>query len=66
MTLGNAALLLAVAVIGTMLTCKYLRKRRALRIVCIVMLSLIALACAVYIGLTILFVDAIQHQPPIL
>ena len=32
MTLGMAILLLAVTVIGIMLTCKYLRERRALRI----------------------------------
>ena len=46
MTLGTAALLLAVAVIGIMLTCKYLRERRTLRIACIVLLSLIALVFA--------------------
>ena len=32
MTLGMAILLLAVTVIGIMLTCKYLCERRALRI----------------------------------
>ena len=25
---------------------------------------LLALACTVYIGLTLLFVDAVSHQPP--
>ena len=64
MTLGMAILLLAVAIIGIVLTSKYLRKRRALRIVCIVLLSLIALALAVYIGLIAIFIDAIRHQPP--
>ena len=34
MTLGTAALLLAVAVIGIMLTGQYLRERRALRMAC--------------------------------
>ena len=64
MTLGTAALLLAVAVIGIMLTCKYLRERRALHIACIVLLSLIALVLACYIGLTAIFIDAVRNQPP--
>lgn len=64
MTLGTAALLLAVTVIGIVLTCKYLRERRALRIVCIVLLSLVALVLVGYIGLTALFLDAARNQPP--
>ena len=64
MTLGTSALLLAVAVIGIVLTSKYLRARRALCIACIVLLSLIALAFICYIGLTLIFVDAVQNQPP--
>ena len=64
MTLGMAILLLAVAIIGIILTVKYLRKMRALRIVCIVLLSLIALALCCYIGLTLIFIDAVQNQPP--
>lgn len=64
MTLGIAVLLLAVAVIGIILTCKYVRKNRALRIACIVLLSLIALALACYIGLAAIFVDAVRNQPP--
>lgn len=66
MTLGMAILLLAVAIIGIVLTVKYLRERRTLRVVCIVLLSLIALALACYIGLTLIFVDAVQNQPPAL
>ena len=65
MTLGTAALLLAAAVIGIILSCKGLRERRTLRIVCIVLLSLIALVLAGYIGLTAIFVDAVQNQPPV-
>ena len=64
MTLGMAILLLAVAIIGIVLTSKYLREMRALRISCIVLLSLIALVLAGYIGLTAIFVDAVQNQPP--
>lgn len=66
MTLGTSALLLAVAVIGIVLTSKYLRERRALCIACIVLLSLIALALICYIGLTLIFIDAVQNQPPAL
>ena len=65
MTLGTAILLLAVAIIGIVLTCKCLRNKRALRIICIVLLSLIALVLAGYIGLTVFFVDAVSRQPPI-
>ena len=65
MTLGTAILLLAVAIIGIVLTCKCLRNKRALRIICIVLLSLIALVLAGYIGLTIFFVDAVRRQLPI-
>lgn len=65
MTLGTAILLLAVAIIGIVLTCKCLRNKRSLRIICIVLLSLIALVLAGYIGLTIFFVDAVSRQPPI-
>ena len=64
MTLGTAALLLAAAGMGIILSCKVLRERPALRIACIVLLSLIALVLACYIGLTALFVDAVQNQPP--
>ena len=63
MTLGTAALLLAAAVVGLVLTCKTLCERRALRVACIVLLSLIALVLAGYIGLTALFVDAVRNQP---
>ena len=66
MTLGTAALLLAVAVIGIMLTGQSLRERRTLRFACIVRLSLVALVLACYIGLTLIFIDAVQNQPPAL
>lgn len=63
MTLDVAIWLFVAAVIGLVLVCKFLRGRRTLRIVCIVLLSLIALALASYIGLTVYFVDAVRHQP---
>ena len=64
MTLLEASLLLVVMVIGIILVCRFLRKNRALRITCIVVLSLIALVLAGYIGLTLIFVDAARNQPP--
>ena len=42
---------------------RYLRK--PVQIVCIILCVLLALASAAYIGLTILFVDAVQNQPPV-
>ena len=64
MTLGLAALLLVVAVAGMVLAFRYLRKKPKLRIACIVLLSLIALVLACYIGLTAILVDAVRNQPP--
>ena len=64
MTLGTAAVLLALAVAGIVLAFRYLRKKPKLRIICLVLLSLIALALAGYIGLTAIFIDAVRNQPP--
>ena len=64
MTLGTSVLLLALAVAGIVLVYKFLRKKPKLRITCIVLLSLIALVLAGYIGLTAIFVDAVRNQPP--
>ena len=64
MTLGTSILLFALAVAGIVLVYKFLRKKPKLRIACIVLLSLIALVLAGYIGLTAIFVDAVQNQPP--
>lgn len=65
MTLGTAVLMLALALIGIVLAHKYLRKKRAAYIFCVVLLVLLMmLACTVYIGLALIFVDAIRSQPP--
>lgn len=64
MTLGLAALLLVVAVAGMVLAFRYLRKKPKLRIICLVLLSLIVLVLAGYIGLTLFLVDAARNQPP--
>ena len=45
MTLGLAAALLAAAMIGIALACKYLQKSSTARTLCIVGCALIALAC---------------------
>lgn len=63
MPFGFAVALLLAAIAGIVLACKLLRKNRAARILCIIGCVLIALACAVYIGLTIIFVDAAMNQP---
>ena len=65
MTLGLAVLRLVVAVAGIVLAFRYLRKKPKLRIICLVLLSLIALVLVGYIGLTALFLDAARNQPPL-
>ena len=64
MMLGTAVLLLALAVAGIVLVFRYLREKRNLRILCLVLLSLVALVLVGYIGLTALFLDAARNQPP--
>ena len=64
MTLETAVILLVLAVVGIVLTFKFLRKKLKLRIICLILLSLIALILAGYIGLTAIFIDAVRHQPP--
>ena len=61
MTLGTAVLLLVLAVAGIVLVYRYLRKMPKLRIICLVLLSLIALLLAGYIALTLILVDAASH-----
>ena len=63
MTLWHAVVLLALSLLGIVLSHRYLLK--AVQSVCVVLCVLLAVACAAYIGLTILFVDAVQNQPPI-
>jgi len=64
MPLWLAAALLVLAAAGIVLCRKYLRRHKIAYTLCLLFCSLLALACIVYIGLTILFVDAVQHQPP--
>lgn len=62
MPLWLAAALLVLSLSGIFLSRRYLRK--PLQSVCVILCVLLAAACAAYIGLTLLFVDAVQNQPP--
>ena len=64
MPLWLAAVLLALAASGIVLCRKYLCGNKTAYILCILFCSLLALACIVYIGLTLLFAGAVQSQPP--
>lgn len=66
MPLWLAVVLLASAVIGIVLCRKYLCRNKTARILGISICVLLALTCILYIGLTLLFVDAVQNQPPAL
>ena len=62
MPLWLAVVLLLLSLLGVV------RSRRDLRnpmqTICVILCVLLAVACAAYVGLTILFVDAVQNQPP--
>lgn len=66
MELWVAVVIFALAVVGIIVSARNLKQKRALRIACIAVCAVLALAMAVYIGLTILFVEAVQNQPPAL
>ena len=63
MPLWLAVVLLVLSLLGIVLSRLYLRK--PVQIACIILCVLLALASATYIGLTILFVDAVRNQPPV-
>ena len=62
MPLWFAVVLLALSLSGIFLSRRYLRK--PMQTICVILCVLLAVACAAYVGLTILFVDAVQNQPP--
>ena len=62
MPLWLAVVLLALSLLGVVLSRRYLRK--PMQTICVMFCVLLAVACAAYVGLTILFVDAVQNQPP--
>ena len=66
MPLWLAVVLLASAVIGIVLCRKYLCRNKTVRTLAIFICVLLALVCILYIGLTLLFVGAVQNQPPVL
>ena len=63
MPLWLAVVLLALSLLGVVLSRRYLRK--PMQTICVILCVLLAVACAAYIGLTLLFVDAVQNQPPV-
>lgn len=63
MPLWLAVVLLLLSLLWIVLSRRYLRK--PVQIVCVILCVLLAAACAAYIGLTLLFVDAVQNQPPV-
>ena len=63
MPLWLAVVLLVLSLTGIVFSRRYLRK--TVRSICVILCVLLATACAVYIGLTILFVDAVQNRPPV-
>lgn len=66
MPLWLAVVLLLLALGGIVLCRRYLRHDRSAQVLCIVVCALVVLACAVYIGLTVLLVAAVQNRPPAL
>ena len=65
MTFGMAAVLLTLIIAGIILAVRGLQQRKILYIIIIVLLSVFGLALAVYMGLTMLLVDAVRSQPPV-
>lgn len=65
MTFGMAAVLLILIIAGIILAVRGLQQRKILCIIIIVLLFVFGLALAVYMGLTMLFVDAVRNQPPV-
>lgn len=65
MTFGMAAVLLILIIARIILAVRGLQQRKILYIIIIVLLSVFGLALAVYMGLTMLLVDAVRNQPPV-
>lgn len=64
MELWVAAVLLVLAVLGIVLSSRLLKQKNKLRVFCMAVCILAAFALMIYIGLTIIFVYAVQNQPP--
>lgn len=66
MPLWLAVMLLLFAAFGIVLCRKFVRGSKTMCILCVRFHVLLALAYIVYIGLTILFVDAVRNQLSVL
>ena len=66
MPLWLAVVLLLLALGGIVLCRRYLRHDRPAQALCIVVCAQASAASAVYIGLTVLLVAAVQDRPPTL
>lgn len=64
MELWVAAVLLVLVVLGIVLSSRLLKQKNKLRVFCMAVCILAALALMIYIGLTVIFVYAVQNQPP--
>ena len=64
MTLGTAAMLLLTAIFGFAASALGLKRHTGLRLLCMIVFGLAALACAVYLGLGAILLDAARNQPP--
>lgn len=62
MPLWLAVVLLLLSLLGFLFSRRL--QSKPLRILCVTFFVLLALASAAYIGLTLLLVNAVQHQPP--
>lgn len=65
MPLWMAVLGMIAAIAGFIASRRYLQKNKPVRIVCIILCVFLAFICAVYVGLTLLFVNAVQKHPPV-
>lgn len=64
MTLGTAALLFMTAAVGFAASALGLKRHTGLRLLCMIVFALVALACAVYLGLGAILLNAARNQPP--
>ena len=59
-----AVLCVGLSVAGIVASCLFLRTKKILKIIAVVVFSIAALAFACYIGLTAILLDAASNKPP--
>ena len=64
MTLLGAVLLFVLAVSGAIVSARFLREKKTLRIIFMTLCIIIAAVLAVYIGLTAILLDAASNKSP--